>query len=212
MCQRQKRPRSDLGFLSYLALIGHLMHVCSICFWLGVMKNIPNILSVSRIALSVLLLFFFGNATIFFSIYIAAGLTDVLDGFIARKYRVVSELGAKLDSAGDLFFYGVLTAYLIVVHQEFFYYYLWYLIFIAAVRIINIITGFVKYKKFIGIHTYANKLTGFLIFALPIVLYFNFSVVLNISLIIASIASVEEFLIIISGAGSGVDLNKKSIL
>ncbi|RGC49932.1 CDP-alcohol phosphatidyltransferase family protein [Enterococcus gallinarum] len=57
---------------------------------------LPNLLSIARIALAGLLLI---NQQPLFSVcYLICGLTDVLDGFIARNYRLQTTLGSKLDS------------------------------------------------------------------------------------------------------------------
>ena len=77
------------------------------------MKNIPNTLSLIRMALSVILLFI-NNRFIFLTIYLICGLSDVLDGYIARRYRLETNLGAKLDSLADfIFFITSLTCKLI---------------------------------------------------------------------------------------------------
>ena len=61
-----------------------------------------NILTISRIPLSVLLLCTHPLSCSFYILYVFCGLTDVVDGFIARKTGSVSETGAKLDTPGDL--------------------------------------------------------------------------------------------------------------
>lgn len=67
---------------------------------------LPNLLSIARIALAGLLLI---NQQPLFSVcYLICGLTDVLDGFIARNYRLQTTLGSKLDSLGD-FVFGALS-------------------------------------------------------------------------------------------------------
>ena len=38
----------------------------------------------------------------FLLVYIFCGITDILDGFIARKINATSELGSKLDSFADM--------------------------------------------------------------------------------------------------------------
>lgn len=68
------------------------------------LKNTANILSISRIMLLPALFFTYGNALLFTLIYLACGLSDVLDGYIARKTKSESTLGAKLDSIADLGF------------------------------------------------------------------------------------------------------------
>ena len=68
--------------------------------------NIPNILSVIRICLvPVFILVYFEdtpNSNIFATIvYAIASFTDVLDGRIARKYNITTNLGRILDPLGD---------------------------------------------------------------------------------------------------------------
>ena len=60
-----------------------------------------------RMAASFFLLFLPLKSIWFLVIYTFAGLTDVLDGWIARKTGSASEFGAKLDSVSDLLFYGI---------------------------------------------------------------------------------------------------------
>ena len=68
------------------------------------MKHIPNILSASRISLCLPLLLADAMTLPFWVLYLIAGLTDMLDGFLARRWRVESKLGAKLDSLADFVF------------------------------------------------------------------------------------------------------------
>jgi CDP-diacylglycerol--glycerol-3-phosphate 3-phosphatidyltransferase len=73
------------------------------------MRNVPNILSVSRLlaTLLVFILILVGQqwayllATLFFFL---ASVTDYLDGYLARRYRVVSSLGVFLDLTADKVF------------------------------------------------------------------------------------------------------------
>lgn len=68
--------------------------------------NIPNILTIFRIILvPVYLKVFFSNIKnryiLALLIFILAGITDFLDGYIARKYNLVSKLGKILDPLAD---------------------------------------------------------------------------------------------------------------
>lgn len=72
------------------------------------MKNLPNILSSIRIFLvPIFIAVYFmdrtpGNMKLYAAIvYAAASATDFLDGFIARKYNLISKLGKILDPLGD---------------------------------------------------------------------------------------------------------------
>ena len=70
--------------------------------------SIPNILSLSRLALVPVLiaLAYFGLAQEFLIVLAISLLSDVFDGYLARKLNQTSELGAKLDSWGDVLTYG----------------------------------------------------------------------------------------------------------
>lgn len=68
--------------------------------------TLPNILTVFRIVLIPVFVFFFfsevpNNLTYAFLVFFIAGITDVLDGYIARKYHLVSDLGKVLDPLAD---------------------------------------------------------------------------------------------------------------
>ena len=70
------------------------------------MKNIPNILTIIRMILvPIFPIVFFSSSVnahlIATIIYVVAGLTDFLDGFIARKYNLISKVGTVLDPLAD---------------------------------------------------------------------------------------------------------------
>lgn len=70
--------------------------------------NMADTITATRMAATVFLLFLPLNSVAFFAAYTLTGLTDVLDGWIARKTGKTSQFGARLDSAADLMFYAVL--------------------------------------------------------------------------------------------------------
>ena len=125
-----------------------------------------NILTVSRIFLSVLLLFTHPFSYSFYILYVFCGLTDAVDGFVARKTDSASELGAKLDTAADFVFVVVCLIKLLPVIELPIHLLIWTVI-IALIKIINIISGFIVQKRFVAVHTILNKVTGALLFALP---------------------------------------------
>jgi CDP-diacylglycerol--glycerol-3-phosphate 3-phosphatidyltransferase len=150
------------------------------------MKRIPDLLSMSRIVLCLPLLLVDAMTVPFWVLYLIAGLTDMLDGFLARRWGVESKFGARLDSLADFVF-------VLVVGYKLFPWLklpasLWMMIgFIALVKILNAISSYVikhkiecleqreppnlfgwpsrdrqRHSQFL--HTKANKLTGFLLF------------------------------------------------
>lgn len=60
--------------------------------------NPANLITISRIILALSLLFIKPCSFIFYLIYTICGLTDILDGYIARKINKTNAFGAKLDS------------------------------------------------------------------------------------------------------------------
>ena len=127
------------------------------------MKHIPNILSASRIALCLPLLLVDAMTLPFWILYLIAGLPDILDGFLARRWGVESMFGARLDSFADFVF-------VIAVGYKLFPYLklpatLWMMIgVIALVKVSNAISSYVIKHKIAFLHTKANKLTGFFLF------------------------------------------------
>jgi cardiolipin synthase len=65
--------------------------------------SVPNLLTIARILMVPLLIWLIisGNFGFAFAIFVAAGITDGVDGFIAKNYDSVTELGAYLDPLAD---------------------------------------------------------------------------------------------------------------
>ena len=127
------------------------------------MKQIPNILSASRIALCLTLLLVDAMTLPFWVLYLIAGLTDILDGFLARRWGVESKFGARLDSLADFVF-------VLAVGYKLFPWLklpatLWMMIgLIALVKASNAFSVYLVKQRIEILHTKANKLTGFLLF------------------------------------------------
>ena len=127
------------------------------------MKQIPNILSASRIALCLPLLSVDAMTVPFWVLYVIGGTTDMLDGFLARRWGVESKFGARLDSLADFVF-------VLAVGYKLFPWLklpatLWMMIgLIAMVKIANAVSAYIVKHKMVFLHTKANKLTGFLLF------------------------------------------------
>ena len=127
------------------------------------MKQIPNILSASRIVLCLPLLLVDALTVPFWVLYVIAGMTDILDGFLARQWGVETKFGARLDSLADFIF-------VIAVGYKLFPWLklpaaLWMMMgLIAMVKIVNAISAYVIKHRIEFLHTKANKLTGFLLF------------------------------------------------
>lgn len=163
--------------------------------------NIADIITLLRIFGTILLLFLKPLTLVFFYVYALTGLTDVLDGWIARKTKNAGEFGARLDSIADLIFYTVilirfLPILLIKLPNE-----IWYVVtVIFCVRISAYITAAIKYRRFASLHTYLNKFTGFAVFLIPFSLATDYAVLFCFAVCaVAALSSLEELVIHIIG-------------
>ena len=135
------------------------------------MKHIANIITGSRIVFSIALLFFPPLSSAFYVLYAAAGLTDMIDGTVVRKTNTVSDFGAKLDAIADFIFVAVCLIKLLPILDIPVWLWVWNAV-IALIKIINIISVVIKYKRMIAVHSVMNKVTGALLFCLPLTLSF----------------------------------------
>lgn len=140
--------------------------------------NMADTVTTMRMGASVFLLFLSLEKWWFLVVYTFAGLTDILDGWIARKSQSASEFGAKLDSIADLLFYGVLLFRLFPLLFRILPREMWYAVLgIIAMRLVSYAVAAVKYHRFASLHTWLNKLTGAAVFLLPYVLFSALNVI-----------------------------------
>lgn len=158
---------------------------------------VPNLITALRIIGAISLLFVSSFGVAFYIIFTLCGVTDALDGYLARKLGVFSDLGSKLDSIADLIFYSVMVLKLFPVMCEKMPIGVWIML-IAAMSIrfsIYILSAF-KFSKFASSHTYLNKAAGILAFLAP---YFAptglFAIYCGVWCVIGIISSTEDLVI-----------------
>lgn len=130
-----------------------------------------NIITSCRILCSIMLLFFPAFSPCFYILYLICGFTDMIDGTVARKTDSVSEFGSKLDTAADFIFVAACLIKLLPVIDIPAWLLVW-IVIIAVIKIINVVSGFMCCKRFVAVHTVMNKVTGLLLFMLPMTLNF----------------------------------------
>ena len=133
--------------------------------------DMANCITGIRIACSIALLFCPPFSPAFFTLYIIAGVSDMIDGPIARKTGTVSEFGSRLDTLADFILVVVCMMKLLPVLHVPAWLIIW-IIVIAVIRAINLLSGFIRRKEIVVLHTAMNKMTGILLFALPLTLSF----------------------------------------
>ena len=165
-------------------------------------KHIANIITGCRVLCSVWLLMIPVFSVRFYVVYLICGLTDMADGIIARKTNSESGLGARLDSAADFVFAA--AAFIKILTEMALPGWVWgWMIVILIIRAINAAAGFIREKRLIFRHTVLNKMTGLLLFLLPLTPAFidlRYSAAAVCAM--ASAASVQEGWLIRTGRSS----------
>jgi len=166
-------------------------------------KHVPNIISCFRIVGSFGMIFLRKEPVWFVALYMACGLSDVLDGFLARKYHLESELGTKLDGLGDASFYIVAFGCLIFGKMVDLSLNLAMMVGIAAIavsKLICLIMTRVKFKQWNSMHTTLLRWIGVFFFVcIPVsVLMGYLPTAMTVSIIAVSILCfVEEGIIVL---------------
>ena len=156
------------------------------------MKHIPNFITVLRFLGALGLFFSDVGSVAFWVIYFVCGLSDIADGFLARKLHCESKTGALLDSLADLAFVVGCCIKLIPVLALPHWLWFWGAA-IVVIKVINQISAIVMYKRFLFPHTIANKAAGLLLFVgVPLTLFLESVVPMVIIAVVATFAAVQE--------------------
>lgn len=131
-------------------------------------KNVANIITSTRIISTIIMIFMPVFSMGFFVSYTYAGVSDFADGLVARKFKLTSDFGAKLDSVADLLFYiSMMIKILPFLIQHLPSYVMITIYTSAAFRMVPYAYAWFTRRKFISNHTYLNKVTGFMLFIIP---------------------------------------------
>ena len=131
-------------------------------------KAIPNIITSFRIVGAIVVFFLEPFSIEFFVVYGVCGVTDALDGFIARRFHLQSKIGSILDSASDIIFLTVMAIKIFPTLMDLLAIWNWIIIIVPVFfHVLAYIVCAIKYKKFSAIHTYANKVMSAAIFFYP---------------------------------------------
>lgn len=132
-------------------------------------KHLANAITFCRILCSIWIGFCPVFSMPFYAAYLLGGFTDMIDGTIARMTGSATAWGEKLDSIADLMFTAVAFMKILPAMEIPLWIWAWILI-IAAIRIANLVRGYIRKGCWIMRHTVMNKFTGFLLFMLPLTL------------------------------------------
>ncbi len=152
--------------------------------------HLPNVISILRIAGSIGLLFCDVAGSPFWVIYALCGFSDMVDGWLARKLHVETKAGAVCDSVSDIVFVACCAIRLLPVLEIPVWLCIWAGV-IIFIKMVNQVSALAVFKRFCFPHTWANKLTGFLLF-LTVPTMFRSMIPISIVAALATFAAVQE--------------------
>ena len=154
------------------------------------MTQLPNIITLLRIAGSMGLLFCDVMGVAIWIIYGLCGISDIVDGWLARKLKCVTKKGALLDSLADICFVVCCAWKLLPILELPQWLWLWAGV-IVVIKVVNQLSALVMYGHCCFPHTFANKITGFLLF---ITVPMTFWSIIPIAIVaaIATFSAVQE--------------------
>lgn len=163
--------------------------------------NVPNALSFYRLAIFpyILYLAFTGNEDLFAVFLCISLVTDILDGFIARYFKLQTKFGAQLDSLADIGVY-VLAVYGIIkfksdeIGSSMIYFWIF-----LAILILEILVALIKFRRNSSLHLYSAKITGYLqgiFFFLLFAWGFQYELFI-IAMVFGTMARTEEIIILL---------------
>ena len=154
------------------------------------MKHLPNVISILKIAGSISLLFCEVTGWLFWVLYALCGISDMVDGTLARRLHAESKTGAALDSVADIILVVCCAGRLVPVVEIPVWLWIWAGV-IVFFKMVNQVSALVVCKRFCFVHTWANKLTGLLLFLMVPTVFWS---VIPIAIVaaIATFAAAQE--------------------
>ena len=157
-----------------------------------IIGNAANIITIVRILCSLALLFCMPLSLPFYALYTAAGLSDIFDGWIARKTNTATKFGAKLDALADIVFAAVVLIKLLPLLELPVWMIVWIGV-IALIKLVNIVIGFIRRHTLTAVHSVINKFTGVLVFMLPFTLtIIDIRYTAPLICVVATVAAITE--------------------
>jgi phosphatidylglycerophosphate synthase len=145
-------------------------------------------------------------------VMLASG-TDMLDGWLSRRWNQTSEFGSRLDSVADHLLAVSTTLWLVLLRPFFFREQRWPLILWGAFSLFVLLVSWLKFRRVVNLHLYSSKAAVILafLFGIPLLLLGRYSRLhFWITLAVCVAAAVESLVIILTR--DRVDENIGSIL
>jgi len=163
-------------------------------------RRVPNVISLSRLACTPVLLLaaFAGHPALFRWLLLICLISDIADGWIARRFNLRSEFGAKLDSRADMAVQVVGFAGMWNLHRAFVSDYRLPLLFMVAIYLAESSLALWRYRRISSFHTLLSRLAAYAqgIFLIWLLFWGFLPVVFYLAVGLTVLASFEEMLIL----------------
>lgn len=126
--------------------------------------NIPNALSVYRIVALPFIIYTIatGNKQLYITLLSVNLITDILDGLIARTFKLETELGARLDSFADIGTYVMAFSGMIVLEKEFVDEHSIAFILVIGLYALPQLVSLIRFRRPTSLHLYSSKTLGYI--------------------------------------------------
>jgi len=128
-------------------------------FW-----TIPNLITLYRLLMVPVILYFAvsGREKLFAVFLVINLISDIIDGYIARRFKMESEIGAKLDSFADNFNYVLAFIGFFIFKMDDLRQHIVSLIIFISMLLLTVIVPLIKFRKFPSFHLYITKIGGYI--------------------------------------------------
>lgn len=162
-------------------------------------SSIPNILSYIRLFMIPVLwiIYFYSTKELLAVMILITGVTDILDGFLARKLNMVSKYGSKLDSIADNSVAISMIYWTFNISPDIFTNHSSIIILWSSLLIMSTIIGVIKFGRIGNLHLYSSKAAAVFSYAFVVHAFlFRYSQLLFYVSISALIVAAAEILFI----------------
>jgi CDP-diacylglycerol--glycerol-3-phosphate 3-phosphatidyltransferase len=164
--------------------------------------NVPNALSTYRILALPFISYAISteNRNLFIVLLSINLITDILDGLIARLFKLQTEFGAKLDSVADIGTYLMAFMGMITLEKAFVAAYKVEFILLILLWIAPQVYALIRFQRFPSFHLWSYKITGYLqgIFIFSYFVFGFHAIYFHLMLIVSCLAYLEELILVIT--------------
>lgn len=173
-------------------------------------RNIPNGISLARLLAAPMLLgtVIFRKPDLFKWLLLACLLSDILDGLIARIFKLQSRLGATIDSTADIVVTMIMIGGVCMFQEPFVRAHVLEIALAVGLFLLEMIISFWRYGRISSFHTILNRISVYAqgIFVMSLFLWGYRSWLFYPMITLAIVASLEEFVLLYLFAECRVDV------